>query len=194
MFRQATYPLLFVLSPNFADSPGSAVERRLRKAALRGEPVVIGTLADPYDPADDRYASIRSVLSDLARTEGLEIVITTRSPRILRDVERLAELDMRHAVSVNVLVSAADPEPHLQTVRTLAAEGIATTVLLEPMPPGASGEEALRRLFAAAAEAGARDVEVSAFALPRGEREHRLSLFRRLRLEHGFPRDVAGRG
>lgn len=191
MFRQATYPLLFVLSPNFADSPGTAVERRLRKAVLRGEPVVIGTLADPYDPADDRYAPVRSVLNDLARTEGLEIVVTTRSARILRDIELLVDLDKRHAVSVNLLVPAADPEPQLRAVQALASEGIAATVLCAPET---REPEALRRLFEAAAEAGARDVEVSAPSLPRGERERRLSLLRRLRLEHGFPRDVAGRG
>lgn len=191
MIRQATYPLLFVLSPTLTPSPGAVLERRLRKAALRREPLVIGTPADPYDPGDDRSDAVRSVLGDVLRTEGLEIAVTTRSPRVLRDLELLVELDKRHAVAVRILVPAADPEPQLQAVRTLAAEGIATTVLYAPE---VRDGQVLRRLFEAAAGAGARDVEVDALAVHRGERERLLSTSRRLRLEHGFPREVAGRG
>jgi DNA repair photolyase len=192
MLRQATYPLLFVLSPTLTASPGAALERRLRKAALRKQPLVIGTPAEPYDPADDRFGAARSLLSDLVRQEGLEITVTTRSPRVLRDLELLVELDKRHAVAVRVMVPATDAEPHLQAVRALAAEGIATTVLCAPL--GEEGDAVLRRSFTAAFEAGARDVEVDAPPLGRAERERFLSLFRRLRLEHGFPREIAGRG
>jgi DNA repair photolyase len=195
MFRQATYPLLFVLSPTLTASPGAALERRLRKAARRGEPLVIGTPAAPYDPAGDQFDAARSLLHDLVRTEGLEINLTTRSPRILRDLELLADLDKRHAVSLRVMAPAVAPELQLHAVRALAAEGIATTVFCTPEEPETrDGEEILRRLFAAAAEAGARDVEVDAPALPWGERERLLSTVRRLRLEHGFPRETAGRG
>lgn len=196
MFRQATYPLLLVLSPTLTASPGAALERRLRKAALRRQPLVIGAPAEPYDPADDeRFGAARSLLSDLLRQEGLEITVTTGTPRILRDLELLVELDKRHAVAVRVMVPAAAPELQLQAVRALAAEGIATTVLCAPVDSDeGEGEEALRRSFAAASEAGARDVEVDAPAPGRPERERFLSLFRRLRLEHGFPRETAGRG
>lgn len=193
MFRQATYPLLLVLSPTLTASPGAALERRLRKAALRRQPLVIGTPAEPYDPVDDRFGAARSLLSDLVRQEGLEITVTTRSPRVLRDLELLVELDKRHAVAVRVMVPAADPELQLQAVRALAAEGIATTVLCDPVGLD-GGEEVLRQSFAAASEAGARDIEVDTPALGRAERERFLALFRRLRLEHGFPREIAGRG
>lgn len=193
MIRQATYPLLLVLSPTFTASPGAALERRLRKAALRKQPLVIGTPAEPYDPADDRFAAARALLGDLVRQEGLEITVTTSSPRVLRDLELLVELDKRHAVAVRVMVPAAGPELQLQAVRTLVAEGIATTVLRAPMGID-EGEEPLRRSFAAASDAGARDVEMEAPTLERAERERFFSLFRRLRLEHGFPREVAGRG
>jgi DNA repair photolyase len=194
MFRQATYPLAFVLSPTLTAPPGAALERQFRKAVRRGEPLVIGTPAAPYDPTGDPFAAARSVLQDLVRTEGLEITVTTRSPRILRDLELLVDLDKRHAVSVRVMAPAADPELQLHAVRALAAEGIATTVLCAPEEPETRGEEILRRLFAAAAEAGARDVEVETPALPWGERERLLSTLRRFRLEHGFPRETAGRG
>jgi DNA repair photolyase len=195
MFRQATYPLLFALSPTLTSPPGAALEKRLRKAARRGERLQVGTPAEPYDPADDRFGAARSLLTGLLRTEGLEIVFTTRSPRVLRDLELLVDLDRRHAVAVRVMAPASSPDLHLQAVRALTAEGLATTVLSAPAPPEVQdGEEALRRLFAAAATAGARDVDIDLSALPRVERERLLAFTRRLRLEHGFPRELAGRG
>ena len=50
MIRQATLPLLFVLSPSLQADPAAAIERRVRRAAVRREPVVLGTAAIPYEP------------------------------------------------------------------------------------------------------------------------------------------------
>jgi DNA repair photolyase len=197
MFQQATLPLLFVLSPALQPDPGAAFARRLRKAALRREPIVVGSAASPYEPAAGRVEEnpLRRVL---LREEGLEIAITTGTPRILRELDLLAELDRRHSVAVRMVVPATgahDPEPRLRAVRGLTAEGIATSVLLSPLPPGSrSREEILRFLLEEALEAGALDVEIDARSLRRGERDHLVSLFWRLRLEYGFPRRASGRG
>jgi hypothetical protein len=79
-------------------------------------------------------------------------------------------------------------------VRELAAEGIATSVLV----PADSDEQALRSLLEEAAAAGAWDVEIEAAPLSwdsrRSTRTALLDTFRCLRLEYGFPRGVAGRG
>jgi len=48
MNAQATFPLLLALSPAFQADPSAALERRLRKSMLRREPIVAGSLADPY--------------------------------------------------------------------------------------------------------------------------------------------------
>jgi len=181
-----------------------ALERQLRQAALRGQPIVLGTAAVPFSPA----ASTRPLLAALSRTEGLLVSITTRSPLILRHLELLTELDRRHAVSVDVMIPAADPdlaarlepggsEPRalLSAVRQLAEEGIDTRVVFAPVRPGVNdGEEALRPLFAAAREAGAREVLASTLHLRRAARQQFLATFRHLRLEYGFPQALPGRG
>ncbi len=196
MFNQATLPLLFVLSPSLQPDPGAALERRLRRAALRREPIALGTAAHPYEPAAGRREE-NPLRRALLREEGLEIAITTGTPRILRELDLLVELDRRHSVAVRMVVPMTktdDPEPRMRAVRGLAAERIATSVLLSLAPGSHGGEEILRFLLEEAREAEALDVEIGAEALRRAERASLVSTFRRLRLEYGFPRRAAGRG
>lgn len=183
MIPQVTLPFLLVLSPALHPDSEAAMERRLRKAILRHEPVALGTAAVPYEPAAGREAS---ALALLLKEEGLEVSITTATPRILREIDLLVDLDRRHSVTVRMIVPAGeDPASRMQAVRTLAAEGIATSVLL-PV--------AARELLEQAWEVGAWDVELDASSSKRSERAPLLEDFRRLRLEHGFPRGVPGRG
>jgi DNA repair photolyase len=196
MFNQATLPLLFVLSPSLQPDPGAALERRLRRAALRRQPIALGTAAHPYEPAAGRREE-NPLRRALLREEGLEIAITTGTPRILRELDLLVELDRRHSVAVRMLVpvtDADDPEPRMRAVRALAAEGIAASVLLSPTPGNRHGEEILRFLMEEARQAEALDVEIDGATLRRDERRSLISTFRRLRLEYGFPRRGAGRG
>ncbi len=152
-----------------------ALERKLRRAALHGEPIVFGTATDPYQPAERRHRVTRSLLEVFARMErldGLEISIATKSPLVLRDLDLLTELDKRHSITVHVTITtvdpalarrierrAPDPNDRLRTVRALADEGIATKISCLPVMPGINDREAvLRPLFELAREAGASDV------------------------------------
>jgi DNA repair photolyase len=227
MSRQATLPFVPALPalPGTAQ-PDPAVEVWLRRALLRKEPIVLGTDgADPYSVETLEKTEpgfVRALLQGLARLDGLEVAITTRSPRVLQDLSLLTELDQRHTVRVDIPLAAVDrelakrieprepePEARLWAVSQLASEGITTRVLVKPILPGVNdGEESLRALFEAALEAGACDVVAGAIpaARPRrlpwgpwgaGEdrsREDLLTTIRRLRLEHGFPRSTPGRG
>jgi hypothetical protein len=224
--------------------------------------LVLGATADPYPPAESVQRKTRRLLEWVARVPySLEISILTRSPLLLRDLDLLVELDQRHAVTVSVLIPAADPklagrldrgdrgnrrvrgdlgdrrdsgdrgglgdpgnpgdprasrsapcDPRHQDhsfpasvpdrfdlIHTLAAHGIATQVLCTPIVPGLNnGAAPLRRLFELARRSGASDVVPAPRhpALPptRAESQHLLALFRRLRLEQGFPRALGGRG
>jgi len=215
----------------------AALGRRLRRAAERHQPVAVGTLADPYVSRAGRTRQLLEACRGLGPDEGLALSLITRSPWVLRDLDLLVELDACHAISIEVPITAVDadlalrlepdaPEPaeRLAAVAALAAHGLATTVWCLPIVPGVNdGEEVLSALFAAAQEAGARDVAGSPlFAVPAGDdrllprlrrglpgiarairprgaaaeaAEARLAAtFRRLRLANGFPRAVAGRG
>ncbi|HWM94704.1 MAG TPA: hypothetical protein VN493_28380 [Thermoanaerobaculia bacterium] len=219
MSRQVTLPFV----PTLTQSPSDpAVEPLLRRALLRREPVVLGAAgADPYSVESGQAAFVRSLLQALTRVEGLEIAITTRSPRVLQDLSLLIELDQRHMVRVDVPVPAVnpalarqieprepEPEARLWALSQLASEGITTRVVVKPVLPGINdGEDSLQALFEAAAEAGACDILLDTVPAARAQlalwpgarksgpgREALLTTFRRLRLEHGFPRAMPGRG
>jgi DNA repair photolyase len=187
MIHQATFPLLLALSPTFQPDPSAALERRLRRALLRREPIVVGTLTEPYEPG-----SPEPPLRILLAAEGLEISVNTASPRILWELELLVELDRRHSVTVRITIPLSrtpDAAARLEAARRLAAEGITTRLVLAPVP--GAREAHVRALLAKAREAGIFDVEMGS-ALR--ERKSLFAAFRSLRLEHGFPRDVPGRG
>jgi DNA repair photolyase len=192
MIRQATLPLLFVLSPTLQSDPAEAMERRVRRAALRREPVMLGTANTPYEPPARGESPLRTLLP---LADGLEVAVTTATPRILGELDLLAELDRRHSVTVRItapLPATLDPGPRLRAAHSLAAEGIATVLLL--VPSRADCEEELRFFLEQAREAEIHDVEIETGGLRRADRAPLRATFRRLRLECGFPRGVAGRG
>jgi DNA repair photolyase len=192
MIRQASLPLIFALSPTLSNEE-AALERELRRAVARKGPVVLGSAADPYDPAV--RGMVRSLLETFLRQEGLEIAITTRSPRIQNDLELLTELDKRHSVTVRMALEPGmdDAAARMHAARSLAAEGITTVVLCCPAVER-SGEADLRPLLREAREAGVFDVEIETSSLDRATKAGAVATFRHLRLEHGFPLDVPGRG
>ena len=157
----------------------AALEKRLRKAALHGEAIAIGTATDPYQPAEHHNGVTRSLLEVFARVEGLQISITTKSPLILRDLDLLTDLDRRHAITVHMTVTTADsefarrmeqhapdPRARLRTIEKLSAAGIATRVNCMPVLPGINdGEASLRPLMEAVRSAGAFDISASALFL-----------------------------
>jgi DNA repair photolyase len=196
MIRQATLPLLFALSPSLQSDPAEAMERRVRRAALRREPVMLGTAIAPYEPPARGESPLRTLLP---LADGLEVAVTTATPRILGELELLAELDRRHSVTVRItapLPATLDPGPRLRAAHSLAAEGIATVLLLVPAKADreADCEEEIRFFLEQAWDAEIHDVEIETAGLRRAERAPLRATFRRLRLEHGFPRGMAGRG
>lgn len=222
MIRQATFPLLFVLSPSLRSDPAEAIargqerrlERSIKRAALRRAPIVLGTAAAPYEPSSRVEESPLRQLLPLA--DGLEIAITTASPRILGELDLLTELDRRHTVTVRLIVpvpSVLDPGPRLRAAQSLTDERIATVLKFTPVTPAGplrsprQLEAELRLLLEAAREAGIYDVELTetlemierveppkTWKLPKRPETFLRDTFAGLRLEHGFPRSFAGRG
>jgi hypothetical protein len=186
--------------------------------------LILGAKADPYSAAEATQRLTQRTLRrlrelfagdprEISTISGIEISILTRSPLLLRDLDLLVDLDRRHAVTVSVLIPAAEaelagrieantsppsPDTRFELVHTLAAHGIATRVVCTPIQPGLNNSVAvLRRLLARAHEAGAFDVSPAprhpALRPTSAESRQLLALFHRLRLERGFPRTSPGR-
>jgi DNA repair photolyase len=170
--------------------------RTINPARLAGQPLVIGTATDPYQPAERRFRLTRGILEVLSSYHGLSIEIITKSPLVTRDLDLLQKLSRHNEVNVNISLATADarlarrlelrspvPAARLRALRRLTAGGIYAGLIVAPIIPGITDDWAgLARLLEAAREAGARYVIGSALRLGPAAR-HRFLPF----LQREFP-------
>ncbi len=147
------------------------LRRDLRKVRP-GEEIAIGTATDPYQPAERRSGVTRSILEELARHEGLELGIVTKSNLVLRDLDLLGRIAERNSLFVNLTVTTTDaslarilepraprPDLRLEAVRGLNQAGVPAGVICAPVLPGITDSPAnLEAVVKATKEAGGRYV------------------------------------
>ena len=125
----------------------------LRKPSYQVRTMALGTNTDPYQPIDEKYQITRQIL-EVLRDFRHPVGIVTKSNRVLRDIDILAEMASmglaRVALSVTTLdrslarsmePRAPTPERRIEAIRELAAAGIPTTVMTAPMIPALNDHE-----------------------------------------------------
>ena len=184
-----------------------ALERDLQRyfrsagpTARPAAPIVIGTATDPYQPAERRFRLTRGILERLARCEGLNIGIITKSPLIARDTDVLRRLQDRSDLEVHMSLTTVDvalirqvearspmPAVRLRALRRLADAGVRVGLIVAPVLPGITDDvRHLEALFQAAREAGAKFVHAGPLRLYPAVRDRFLPM-----LEARFPHLVA---
>jgi DNA repair photolyase len=156
-------------------------------------PIAMGTNTDPYQPIEATLRITRSVLEVLAET-GHPVTITTKSDRVLSDLDILAPMAARGLASVALSVTSLTPEisrtleprapsgrKRIAAVKALGEAGVPATVAIAPVIPGITDHE-VEHIVEAAAEAGA----TGAFFLPVRLPHEVAPLFRAWLDEH-FP-------
>lgn len=188
-------------------SPGLDFESRLfakpdAPALLRAElakknyvcrPIAFGTNTDPYQPIEREWAITRACLEVLVET-GHPFTITTKSDRVLRDLDLLAPHAARGLAAVCMSITSLDPrlsmtlEPRapaprrrLEAVRRLTGAGVSCWVSIAPVVPQITDGE-MEAIVAAAAEAGAGGVFFLPVRLP-----HEVAPLFRAWLDAHFP-------
>jgi DNA repair photolyase len=163
-------------------------------------PIVIGTATDPYQPAERRFRLTRGILERLARCEGLNIGIITKSPLIARDTDVLRRLQERSDLEVHISLNTVDvslirqvearspiPAVRLRALKRLADAGVRVGLIVAPVLPGITDDVPhLEALFQAAREAGARFVHAGPLRLYPAVRDRFLPM-----VEACFPHLVA---
>ena len=149
------------------------LREELARPGYAVRPIALGTNTDPYQPIEAEWRITRSIVAVLAETRH-PLTITTKSDRVLRDLDLLEAMAKLGIVSVALSVTSLDPAiartlepraPHperrLTAVRRLADAGVPVYVSMAPMIPAITDHE-IEQLVERAAEAGAR----GAFFLP----------------------------
>ncbi|WP_375402412.1 PA0069 family radical SAM protein [uncultured Sphingomonas sp.] len=151
----------------FAKPDAAALLRaELAKPGYSPAPIALGTNTDPYQPIEREWGITRSVIEVLAECRH-PVTITTKSDRVVRDIDLLAPMAAQGLASVCVSVTSLDPKvaatvepraPHpekrLAAVRKLAGAGVPVYVSISPVIPAITDHE-IEHLIERAAEAGA---------------------------------------
>lgn len=172
-------------------SPGLDFESRLfakpdAPALLRVElarrghvptPIAMGTNTDPYQPIERVWQITRGCIAVLAACDH-PLSITTKSDRVVRDLDLLAPMAEKGLVAVALSVTTLDPDTHrrlepraprpekrLAAIRALSAAGVPVHVSVSPIIPAITDHE-LEAILDAAWEAGARTASYIPVRLP----------------------------
>lgn len=130
---------------SFVDVRANAPEvLEAQLARARPGPVLLSTVTDPYQPAEERYAVTRRCLAALLR-HGFPVDVLTKSPLVLRDLDLLAGA---RGVAVGLSVTTDDErvrqvfEPgappaaaRVAALRELRRRGVETYAFVGPLLP-----------------------------------------------------------
>ena len=136
-----------------------------------GQCIAIGTVTDPYQPAERRYGITREMLEAFCENSThRRLWITTKSDLAARDADLFAAIAAKqNDVSVNITITTLDtelarelepfaprPDLRLDAVRTLAKAGVNVCVNCSPLMPLINdSEENIDAVARAARQAGA---------------------------------------
>ncbi len=147
------------------DAP-DLLRAELMKRGYAPTPIALGTNTDPYQPIEGRWRITRALLEVMAET-GHPLTITTKSDRVVRDLDILAPMAARGLVAVAISVTSLDPATHrslepraphpekrLAAVCALAEAGIPTHINVAPIIPAITDHE-IEAILARGAGAGA---------------------------------------
>jgi DNA repair photolyase len=156
-------------------------------------PIALGTNTDPYQPIEEHWRITRSILELLLETRH-PFTITTKSDRVLRDLDIIVPAARLGLAAVAISVTSLDPKVHktleprapaprkrLAAIRQLSEVGVPVFASIAPVIPQITDHE-LEALVTAAAEAGARGATFLPVRLP-----HEVAPLFRAWLDEHYP-------
>jgi DNA repair photolyase len=153
------------------------LRKELTRPGYRATPIALGTNTDPYQPIESRWQITRSLITVLAETRHA-LTITTKSDRVLRDLDLLVPMAGQGLVAVAISVTSLDPKVHrtleprapspakrIAAIAALTHAGVPVNVNVSPIIPAITDHE-IEAILKAAAKAGARTASYIPIRLP----------------------------
>lgn len=162
----------------FAKPNAAALLRReLSRKGYQAAPIAMGTNTDPYQPIEQDYRITRSVLDVLSEFNH-PVTIVTKSARVTRDLDILADMAKRNLVKVAISVTTLDaklarsmeprastPSKRMEAMRLLSEAGVPVGVMVAPVIPALNDSE-IEKILTGAAYAGAQSAGFVVLRLP----------------------------
>ena len=149
----------------------------LAKQSYKPAPIAMGTNTDPYQPIEAQYRITRQVL-EVCMEARHPVTITTKSDRVLRDIDLLAEMARFSLVAVGISVTsldahlsaileprAASPDKRMAALARLVESGVPAHVSIAPVIPSIT-DEFMEAILARAARVGVRSASWIMLRLP----------------------------
>lgn len=143
--------------------------KQLKNQKYQNGQIYIGTVTDPYQPAEEKYQLTRGAL-EVLKNHGATVSILTKSDLLLRDLDLLKQF---RRIDVNFTINTLDEkwqslvEPdspavkkRLTAARELTAEGIPVIAMMGPYFPVFTDPE---KLFSEFKKAGIKEVFTESF-------------------------------
>lgn len=141
--------------------------KRKRKPCMIGT----GSMTDPYIPLEEELRLTRGAL-ELIRDYGFGVSVLTKSTRVLRDLDLLAEINRRAKAVVQMTLTTHDdrlcriPEPNVSVtservaaLKAFREAGVPTVVWLDPILPFLNDtRENITGILESCMEAGVRGI------------------------------------
>ena len=169
-----------------------------KKPGYKPKVIALGTNTDPYQPIEKRFEITREILQVCLEFRN-PVTITTKSDRLLRDVDILREMAALDLVAIAISVTtlgnalarileprAAAPHNRIAALAKLHAQGIPTHISVSPIIPAITDHE-IEQIIAAGATAGVLSASFIPVRLP-----HEVAPLFRAWLDVHFP-DRAGK-
>lgn len=159
--------------------PGAAelLRTTLNKRGYKPAPIALGTNTDPYQPIEKRYGITRQVL-EVCLDARHPVTITTKSDRLLRDIDLLEEMARHNLTAVAISVTTLDPnissrlEPRcasptkrIAALGKLTERGVPVHCSVSPIIPAIT-DEFMEDIIEAAANVGVRSASWILLRLP----------------------------
>lgn len=174
-------------------SAARLLRETLARKGYKVRPIAMGTNTDPYQPIEAQYRITRQILEICLETRH-PALITTKSDRVLHDLDILAEMASKRLISVSISVTsldarlsrtleprAATPEKRLAALARLSQAGVPTHVSVAPVIPAITDGD-MEAILARAAQAGVGSASWIMVRLP-----HEVAPIFREWLETHFP-------
>ncbi|MEL6876618.1 MAG: PA0069 family radical SAM protein [Pseudomonadota bacterium] len=149
----------------------------LAKRKYRPRPIAMGTNTDPYQPIERRYRITREVL-EVCLEARHPVTITTKSDRVLTDLDILTEMAERKLVAVSISVTTLDaklsgkleprcaaPAKRLAALGKLVGSGVPVHCSVSPIIPAIT-DEFMEGIVARAGELGVKSAGWIPLRLP----------------------------